>query len=112
MNKLGYIQSLYNPSLYYNPTAHVKTMKHGDEFIAVGSRIEIGNFKEQVAARLALGGRAVAFTEPAVPWRGPIAMAAVAVPCGARPMGSGSVSAKPGAGGHLCAQVSFDHSCD
>ena len=37
-------------------------------------------FKEQVGERLSLGGRAVAFGEKTVPWRGPVATEATMVP--------------------------------
>ena len=39
-------------------------------------------FKEQVAERLALGGRAVAFGEADVPWQGPLATGAALSNCG------------------------------
>ena len=51
MKSLGYIQSKYNASLYYHPQEDVQVLVHGDDFVAVGQRLEIQKFKQQLAKR-------------------------------------------------------------
>ena len=53
-------------------------------------------FKEQVAERLSLGGRAIAFGESDVAWRGPVAVNASLAQCGTVPLEL------------TCVQVTFD----
>ena len=54
MASLGYIQSKYNASLYYNPITDVKVMVHGDDFIGVGERPHIQHFRKQLAHRFTI----------------------------------------------------------
>ena len=47
MDSLGYRQSVYNTSLYHHKQKGIKVLVHGDDFVAVGGRKEINNFKQQ-----------------------------------------------------------------
>ena len=62
MQKFGYVQAKYNASLYYHPATGVRVMVHGDDFVAVGWRSAVRDFRKQVASRFTvqdkmLGGR-------------------------------------------------------
>ena len=59
MMKLGFVQSKYNASLYYNPVTDVKAMIHGDDFVAVGDREEIKIFRQQIANRFTVKDKVV-----------------------------------------------------
>ena len=51
MQRIGFLQSKYNASLYFNPTSGVRVLVHGDDFVAVGDRAEIAAFRKLVANR-------------------------------------------------------------
>ena len=50
MEKAGFVQLKYNASLHYHPQTGVKAMVHGDDFIAVGAREDIGGVRKQISA--------------------------------------------------------------
>ena len=52
MTKLGFQQSQYNASLYHHPKSRVQVLVHGDDFVAVGRRREVENFKTKLAERV------------------------------------------------------------
>ena len=51
MKSLGYVQSQYNASLFYNPQTGVQVLVHGDDFVAVGEREYIKKLQSQLAGR-------------------------------------------------------------
>ena len=51
MLKIGYTQGKYNASLYYNAATGVKVIVHGDDFVAVGEREQVGELRKQIAHR-------------------------------------------------------------
>ena len=59
MQQLGFIQSKYNASLYYNPSSDVRVLVHGDDFVAVGDRGRVGEFRKRIAARFTVKDKVV-----------------------------------------------------
>ena len=51
MKRWGFVQGRYNPCLYYHPTWSIQTLVHGDDFISVGHREGMAEFRRRLEER-------------------------------------------------------------
>ena len=51
MKSWGFTQGAYDPCLYHHPIWGISTLVHGDDFVSVGSRPQMQQFRSQLEAR-------------------------------------------------------------
>eukprot|EP00973_Karenia_brevis_P087955 12199118-Karenia_brevis.AAC.1 len=51
MTQWGFRRGRYNPCLYHHPRLGLKTLVHGDDFVSVGSRRSMKEFKRMLESR-------------------------------------------------------------
>jgi hypothetical protein len=59
LTRAGFGQVEYNPSLYYHPGRHIRTLVHGDDFSSVGSSRELRWMRLTLEARFEISTKVV-----------------------------------------------------
>ena len=59
MKVLGYTQAVYDANLYHHNQHGISVLVHGDDFVAVGGREKVEDFKQQLGKRFTVKNKVI-----------------------------------------------------